>query len=243
MQIARVPATLPNRLMVSQPASQPTVSTKTVPVATPTQTAPVHANVVTAVVDAAQSLFERIVRDIQNAVNLVNDGGSGVITGVVAFQNVVANPTIYALLLHFPLDIGKDIKWLANSRIAKLFDWVAENPWFKRISGIFYKVAPVLGLVCAPWDIRNCIAKWHDPKATELDKVCTSIRLSTGIAMCVGGVLGFVLPWAGLPTAGAMALNVAGKIGLVNLAASVPSLFDSITGAGRWVVGKVKNLV
>lgn len=237
MSIAPLLPSLPVRSPQPKKAAAPAAlaSMKITTTPAPTPATAVKTGAMALMAQAAQSLYERIIRDVQNFVGIVDDWGINLINDVATFHQTLANPIVYTILLYLPKTLAKDIKWFSNSAIAHFLERLTENPWYKRISGGFMKAAPVLGLICAPFDIRNCLEKWHNPKATMLDKVCTSVRVSTGILMCAGGVLGFVLPWLGAPAAGAMALNVAGKIGLVNLAASLPSIFDGVVGVFRWI--------
>ncbi|HEY9721846.1 MAG TPA: hypothetical protein V6D47_07515 [Oscillatoriaceae cyanobacterium] len=229
-----LPAKAPQRKTPAAPAAVALPKIATTPVTT-TPPSQAKTGAIAMMAQAAQSLFERVIRGIQTGIGVIDSDVIGVINGIAGIHQILANQAVYTILLYLPKWLGKDIKWIANNPITRFLERLTANPWYQRVTGVFMKIAPVLGLICAPYDIRNCIQKWHDPKATMLDKVCTSVRLGTGILMCAGGVLGFVLPWLGAPAAGAMALNVAGKIGLVNLAASLPSIFDGVMGAFHWI--------
>lgn len=164
-------------------------------------------------------------------------------------------------------EIAKGGQWLQNSVIARALSWLPQNthaffnrvaesksigfvqkitqaPFFAPFATFMSKASPIVGLIMAPFDIKNMINLWKDPKALLPHKILTTVRTVTGTAMCLGGFLGLVLlPWLGMPAAAATCLSLALKIGLVNLVASAPYWIKGIGGAIGWVGSKVGGLV
>ena len=163
-------------------------------------------------------------------------------------------------------EVAKGGQWLQNSVIARALSWLPQNtssffsrvadsksisliqkvtqaPFFAPFATFMSKASPIVGLVMAPFDIKNMINLWKDPKALLPHKILTSVRTVTGTAMCLGGFLGLVLfPWLGMPAAAATAISLALKIGLVNLVASAPYWIKGIGSAIGWVGAKVGGL-
>lgn len=164
-------------------------------------------------------------------------------------------------------EVAKGGQWLQNSVVARALSWLPQNthsfftrvadsksigfvqkitqaPFFAPFATFMSKASPIVGLILAPFDIKNCINLWKDPKALLAHKVLTTVRTATGTLMCLGGFLGLVLlPWMGMPTAAAACLSIALKIGLVNLVASVPYWAKGIGSAVGWVGSKAVGLV
>ena len=227
---------------VAPPASQALWSNPPLAPSLPSSpVAPRPLSVATLVAQATQSLYEHILRDVQNFVNDVNGYGFNIINILAGLQATFASPILYTIFLYLPKKIDQWIQSFSENPFFRFLQDIVKSPVYRDFVGVFSKVAPVIGLLCAPYDIRNLRQKWQDPKTSMFNKVCSTVQLGTGIMMCVGGILGFVLPWLGAPAAGAVAMNIAGKIGLVNLAASLPSIFDGVVSVFRWIGRQVAS--
>jgi hypothetical protein len=170
-------------------------------------------------------------RMVQNVVSNADDIGRSAVTEAAHASSWLNQSWIARVVSWLPQKMGNALNVAAKSKAIGLLEKVTQLPFYGAFAGFVTKASPVVGLVMAPFDIKNMINVWKDPKALLPHKVLTSVRTVTGTLMCLGGLLSFALPALGFPAAGSFALSWALKIGLVNLVASIPYWAKGIGGA------------
>jgi hypothetical protein len=182
-------------------------------------------------------------RTVQNVINNADDIGHTAVREASRASSWLSQSWIAKAVSWLPDSAGGFLNNVSQSKAVGLLTRVTQTPFFGAFSGVITKASPLIGLAMAPFDIKNMINTWKDPKALLPHKVLTSVRTVTGTLMCLGGVAAFALPALGFPAAGALALSWALKIGLVNLFASIPYWAKGIGSAVGWVGQKVGGAV
>ena len=185
-------------------------------------------------------------KPLRVAQEIVSNADDVLHTGVTEASRAgqwLQNSFFARLLQGLPEKASAFFQRVADGKTVGLLGRLTQTPFYGAFATTMAKVSPFVGLVMAPFDLKNCVNLWKDPEALLPHKILTTVRTGTGILMCLGGAAGLVvLPALGFPAAGAAVVGLALKIGLVNLAASVPYWAKGIGSAVGWVGSKVGGL-